>query len=356
MSSKKWVLTTISITIVLMLILGLITYIVDPLHQYRYSSEQQYPLSPQYSISGLIKNYEYNSVLLGSSVTQNFDANDFKDEMDMDILKVTMGGMNYPDIKLNMQLVNEVGKCEKMFVCIDIHKFAEVNPETHMPEHFYNGYADDFKYLLSSDVYTRFLPLAICANIFGFMDKPIPSIITSKLNPNKMGYWNDRYEFGESILLASIKNNENAVSDVELEGLNSRLQESINNLFTCIDEDIEYVFFFPPYSAFYWENCQHNGYMDSFLDAKVYFYEQSLNYDNIRVYDFQNSDETVNFLNYKDTTHYSEKINRYMVKCFATENYLVEDSGDIVENNKGIAEKVNNVKENYKGILTKLDR
>ncbi len=356
MSSKKWILTTFSITIILMLLLSLTTYIVDPLHQYRYSPEQQYPLSPRYSISGLIKNYEYDSVLLGSSMTQNFDADDFKNELNLDILKVTMGGMNFPDIKFNMQLINEVGKCEKMFVCIDVHKFAEKNPETNMLTYLYNGYADDFKYLLSSDVYTRFLPLSLVSNLFKAMDKPIPSMIMSKSEPNKMGYWADRYEFGEDVLLNDVENNKNGVSDVELEGMDSRLRNNIDELFNYIDEETEYVFFFPPYSAFYWEYCDYKGYMNGFLDAKVYFCEQAEKYDNIKIYDFQNSDETINFDNYKDTTHYSGKINRYMVECFAKAEYLVKNSADIIENNEGIAEKVSYVKENYSDTLTKSDR
>ncbi len=352
MSSKKWILTTFTISICLLLILSLITYIFDPLYQYHYSADDNYFLAPRYSSAGLIKNYEYDSVVMGSSMTQNFDLQDFKNQMGLNAIKVTMGGMNLADYKLNMELVNKSGKCKTMFVGIDLHKLAEEEPSTKFPEYLYDGYINDYKYLLSSDVYTHFLPLAIGSKSLKAFGKPIPPMLSSKADINKMGYWNDRYEFGEDVLFEHMLNAGRGLSEINLNNLNERLKNNIDDFFLCISDNTTYYFFFPPYSAFYWEDCEYKNYIDELLTAKKYFYEVSEKYDNINIYDFQNIDQTIDLSYYKDITHYSEDINEFMVTCFAEQQFLVKDMETIESNAIGIRDKIEYVKEKYPNILS----
>ena len=351
MSSKKWILTTFTIIICLLILLSLITYILDPLYQYHYSYDDNYFLTPRYSSAGLIKNYEYDSVVIGSSMTQNFDLQDFKEQMGLNAIKVTMGGMNMADYKLNMELINKLGKCKTMFVGIDLHKLAEKDSQTIFPQYLYDGYANDYKYLLSSDVYTHFLPLAVTSKLFNALDRPIPSALLTKADINKMGYWNNRYQFGEDILFEQMLDVGRGLSEIEQTDLSETIKKDIDEFFTGIDDNITYYLFFPPYSAFYWENCEYKGYLREFLDARKYFFEVSEKYDNVTIYDFQNIDQTIDLSYYKDITHYSEEINEFMVTCFAKQQFLAEDIETIELNSKGINDKIIYVKEKYSNIL-----
>lgn len=350
MNSKKWILTTLSMSIILILVLSLLTYVIDPFYQYHYA-EDGYPVNPRYAIPGLIKNYDYDSVLIGSSMTQNFDSQEFKDKLDLDILKVNLGGMNVPDIHLNMDLIQKTGKCKTMFIGIDLHKFAEESPETHFPEYLYDGYWNDYKYLLSSDVYTRFLPLSLAVKGLEALGKPVPSMLASKSDIHTMGYWNDDFKFGEKAVLNTIVKKTNQVSTLNTQYMANRLKYNIDEFYKKLDHETEYIMFFPPYSAFYWTNCENNGYLNVFFDAKKYFYELSQKHKNIQVYDFQNIDETIDLSYYKDTTHYSKDINSYMVDCFSTKKFLVESSETIEANCIGITEKSNYIKEKYKDFI-----
>ena len=84
----------------------------------------------------------------------------------------------------------------------------------------------------------------------------------------------------------------------------------------------KHVFFFPPYSSLFWNDAKDEGYFDSYLEAKRYFFEAATARGAI-VYDFQGADFTVDLEEYKDNTHYRPEINDWMVKCFANGDYLV---------------------------------
>lgn len=69
---------TVKFLIVLpFLIVSIITinYIIDPYQQYRKSSYYTFSTKkPRYLNAGLVKNYDYDSLIIGSSMMANFDA------------------------------------------------------------------------------------------------------------------------------------------------------------------------------------------------------------------------------------------------------------------------------------------
>ena len=54
-----------------------------------------------------------------------------------------------------------------------------------------------------------------------------------------------------------------------------------------------------------------------------------LQYDNVRLFYFQNMEDVVTDLNnYADYTHYNPRINRYMTECFADGTHEVKSVGE----------------------------
>ena len=82
---------------------------------------------------------------------------------------------------------------------------------------------------------------------------------------------------------------------------------------------IRFTFFAPPYSVLYWKNLQHNGKLDATIRAMQTVYGNLLQYDNVRLFFFQDDWTRITDLdNYKDFSHYCTDYNRYMLDCFVS--------------------------------------
>ena len=76
-------------------------------------------------------------------------------------------------------------------------------------------------------------------------------------------------------------------------------------------------------------------------DDPEYILEQSIKYDNVKVYDFQIAkDVTHNLDNYMDTNHYSGYINKWIIKQIKNDKYLVSNE-DIRLNMNKLREQIN---------------
>ena len=81
--------------------------------------------------------------------------------------------------------------------------------------------------------------------------------------------------------------------------------------------------FFPPYSILYWYTRSAEGSLEAELRGEMYIMDTLLSYPNVSVYYFQNMYDFITDLdNYSDYTHYTHKMNDYMMECFADEGKL----------------------------------
>ncbi len=360
MTAKKWAITTIAITLSLLLVLASITFIVDPLYQYRYSQDSGYFLNPRYVCPGLVKTYEYDSVMLGSSMTQNFDPDLFEEKMGLDLLKVNVGGMSVPETLFYLEYIDSADKADTVFVSVDLQRYALTAQEANfnIPEYLANGYTDDYRYLLSSDVYTRFLPIDIVIMLMDMLNIEKPDSVKRNTDVDELGSWYSEHDYGEDVVLSSFKTYGFGISLIKNEKIETVIKDNIDSLFlklSELDTDTEYYLFFPPYSALYWIYTEQNNLFDAFMNAKEYIFEKASMCENITVYDFQNLEITTDLSNYKDVSHYSKAINDYMVDCFANESYLVSSAEQLKQNREGITQKRDMTNKKYRDFLDKYD-
>ncbi len=100
-----------------------------------------------------------------------------------------------------------------------------------------------------------------------------------------------------------------------------------NNIIPFVENHPETTFyiFYPPYSILYWNNVLTENHLEATMNQYLYTAERLLEYDNVKLYYFQNMEETVTDLNnYADYTHYKPEINSYMVDCFGNGEHQVE--------------------------------
>ena len=94
--------------------------------------------------------------------------------------------------------------------------------------------------------------------------------------------------------------------------------------------DTQFYIFFPPYSAYYWDDLSQNGELTRRLDAHQLAIEMLLEYDNIHLFSFMDNIDIVYNLNYyKDSLHYNQVISDKMIDAMEAgmdqltkENYM----------------------------------
>ena len=92
--------------------------------------------------------------------------------------------------------------------------------------------------------------------------------------------------------------------------------------------DIDFYYFYPPYSISSWYHDLENGELYRKLEAEEYFTELILPYKNIHLFSFNNrTDITTDLNNYKDNNHYGCWVNSLMLKWMSEGKYqLTEDN------------------------------
>lgn len=320
--SGKWLKIFAIGLIVFLLIISAITYIIDPYFQYRVR-DNEYFINGRFVSGGLLKNYEYDTLILGSSMTQNFNMNSFRQRLGAKPLHIGLGGMKSSEMIELVNLAESVGKSNKYYLCMDLYNTTSEEKSELYTYLLKNDPISKLRYSLSYEAWMRFIPIDLGIGIAKKLGISLPQKLTRTMSIDELENWNDDYEFGKDIVLNNFKNSSFAVSKVDNTDLLNKMKSHIDIFLEKLQlKNKEVNFFFPPYSALYWLNAQNEGYLESYLGAKRYFVEKATE-NGYNVYDFQGADLTLNLENYKDTTHYNQDINDWMVNCFAKMEYKV---------------------------------
>lgn len=321
---KKNILISCCVLIAFIFVSGLTTFIIDPLQHYRKASFYEvYTFNQRYLAWGLLKNYEYDSMLLGSSMTENFKTDEMNDDLNINILRVPFQGTSAYEESLLIEkgLLNK--NLKNIFLGLDFFSFrGDVNRikygEKSLPFYLMNDtFLDDFKYLLNIDVFFEKNIKIIMSNYFGYK--------RSNLDFNTFWNWDTNYKYSKELCLQGYNHQVEKKDQFKLE----ELKKSFNHNFLKHVEqnkDINFKVFFPPYSILSWKAWEKTGQLNNILEFKKYILNASLKYNNFKIYDFQIEKEVTHDLdNYFDASHYSSKTNTWMIKQIKDNKYIVTE-------------------------------
>ncbi len=256
MTKKKWLVIVISTAVVFLLIAGLLTYVIDPFFQFR-SRDDQYMIHQTYCAPGLIKTYDYDTILIGSSMSQNFDMDLFRSELGCNPLKIGIGGMSEDDQVEYIQLANRIGKADTYYLCIDISGYAAHSSPKTIKYLMKDDPLSRIQYALSYESWFRFLPVDLAFTAVTKTGRPLPASYENRIKIDRLGYWGDQYEYGEDIVLEGRESGAFRVSDIDTEDLYNRMKAGIDDYFSKLDlTNANYIFYFPPYSSLFWADAQ----------------------------------------------------------------------------------------------------
>lgn len=323
-SAAKWLVSFFCCLLVILVLLSAVAYVVDPFMQFR-ARDNAYMLQEWYVSPGLVKNYDYDTLIVGSSMVQNFDMDVFREELGVKPLHIGIGAMQTSEMLQILHCAYDTGKADKYFVGIDLRLLENQSDDSRLAEYLF---ADDLlskvRYLLSYEVWFRYLPVDVAFALADAAGIELPEDFQAKKSIDKLADWrSDVPVWGEDVVIANYTKGAYSVSQSDTTNLLQRMTVNIDKFFSqCDFQKGEHTFFFPPYSSLCWSEYQDRGQFEVYMQAKQYFIEKAMEYG-VAVYDFQGAECTMDLDNYKDTTHYMPHINDWMVECFAEKAYLV---------------------------------
>lgn len=320
MTNKKWVLTFFSLLLAVLALAAGLTAGVDPYFHYHkplkglnYYFDKD---SQRYVNDGILRHFDYDAILIGTSMTENFKASEFDALFGVHSVKVPLRGASYKEVNDYLErAIRRHGGITTVIRVLDYSKIMEA-PDTmrydadSYPDYLYDDFLpNDVKYLFNKSVL-----LGPVVDVFQqtASGKPTTDFDT-------YSNWMEGSTFGkkamkkEYIRPAKV-NDVISMSEEDFENETASLTQNVTALAQQHPE-IQFYLFFPPYSIYYWDGVNQKGELPRRLEAERLAIETLLEYDNIKLFSFTDEfDMICDVNNYKDETHYSEEINSRMLE------------------------------------------
>ena len=315
---KKWIL----FTAFEMLILFSVVWVFDPFYQYHapFGDGKAVLYDRDNQVVGTIRNFSYDSVLMGSSVAENFDHSYLENRYDSTMIKIIKANGSLADLLYYLNMAWEKRELKNVFWCLDLFAL-EASPVPTIPDGVSPpGYLrteslfDDIPYIYNKEILFEKIPQQLN---FARLDK----------NTGGNAYnWAEGKEFSAARAKQVYQKPKTAQAPKDFTEEKNNLTENLAFLTREIAAHPEtaYRFIMPPYSLLWWD-C---AYTTGTLEKNFYLLEETLPallaYDNVELYYFQSDKEIVCDLdNYMDMLHYSPEISQYMLEQLSSDKYRV---------------------------------
>lgn len=317
MKQKSWALFTLALLLSAVVLLSALVIAVDPFQIYRLARDYVPPIdntTQVYANAGIARSYDYDSAIVGTSVTENFRPSQMDALLGGRFIKLcTSAGTAYNHALL-LNLAFKTHDMRRVVYGLDVYSFIADTDETGsaVPMYLYDDNPlNDVQYWLNRSVLGSFLPR--CLRAWGrHQDDSIR---------DSMYCWAGRDTYSAEYALYTAQftppqtRHDAAAYDAEIVG-NLTL-----HLIPFIEAHPETRFdiFFPPYSAAEWATMESKGQLEPMLRARGLCYDALSGYANVTIYDFAaREDWTLNLNNYKDSLHYGQWINDAIVEDIAS--------------------------------------
>ena len=315
------------LSIFVLIFIGIINFIVDPYQQYRKTTLYKVPYEDERELNaGLAKNFDYDSMVIGTSMAENFAIDDLKKILKWKKpIKLTMAGCSAYEQGIIMNTAFRHQKVENVLLGVDFFSYyGDVyrykHGEAFFPKYLYDeNILNDYKYLISSDTLRRSFRVLFSkkeeklydyAKMYEWYSKTKQQDILKVLYKK----WQDRKKF----------DNEAKPYEKTFAFMKQNFDFNIKPLLLS-HKDTHFILFFPPYSILAYKVYEQRGELEDFIRFKLYLVQSLEKLINVEIYDFQYADEvTHNLKNYYDLYHYNHKINRWILEQIQQKRYLMD--------------------------------
>jgi hypothetical protein len=325
-SYKLFIVVFLSALSALSLTSAGLVYWQDPIGYFRPNPEGYSRANSLYLNATIPLQHEYDSLLIGSSMIQNYRLSELKSSLGGEFLALTTSPASPLHQAWLVERVLKKRKIKKIVWALDIfpsiveHGRSQ-NPYGELPAFLYGDLWHKWEvisgYLLSHDFLQHSYELAR-----GEKRRPLDELYD----------WSYKHQFNcervvaylEHVELHDMPNLKKINTQVQLEGA-EKWRDVFDPLFSLAKRypDIQFLFFFPPYSVaeIYYRNIHLPSFSQMQLTLKQQIYNLQTNLAHVRVWDFQDDQTFVGALNeYKDSHHHSRAWDHRVIKSLADES------------------------------------
>ena len=329
MTGKRWCLTSAALLVLLLASLIALVVVVDPFEIYHralfyqpaYDSETQ-----MYSNAGVAKSYAYDSIIIGTSVTENCRPSVYAQALGGSFVKLCMNGGLSRDHAKMMDIAFRTHDVSRVVYGLDLFAFSQyyTNQKAATPDYLYDDdLLNDTAYWFNETVLLRYIPEALAR----------AGTTPDDSARDTMYFWDPPEMPGRDGLLAqldwSAPMDESEPADC-LAGFTRDNCEQ--NLLPYIQAHPETTFtvFFPPYSLLYWAQQAQSGMLEARLAQRGQLAALLLAEPNVQLFDFQNRKEwTQDYDLYFESIHYVSCVNDAMAHAMAAGECRVTDVSQV---------------------------
>lgn len=328
MTGKKWGIGFLVTVLTLLILLGGFVVVIDPFFHYHAPIlGLQYPLNNQrYQNDGIVKHFEYDAIITGTSMTENFKASEFDELFGCKTVKVSLSGGSYREVNEQLACAAQSNPSLK-YICRSIdgsYLYSDKDIiRDNLPTYLYNNILwDDVQYVFNKDVLFK-----QCSSVLHhtFSEQKTTSFDT-------YSNWMRHYAFGQKTVNNTYNRpaavgNQPFLTEEEQKRLYDNIQQNFIDLAQKYPE-IQFYVFFPPYSIYYWDEINQTGKINSWPQAQELATQLLLEQENIHVFSFFDEYDMICDLdNYKDSTHYGEWVNSQILHWMKSgEHQLTKDN------------------------------
>lgn len=270
---------------------------------------------------GISKYFEYDAIITGTSMAENFRASQFDELFGVNSIKTCFSGGTHKVVGDYLRQALAGKNVEIVIRSLDL------NYITYDKDRIKSGY-DDPQYMYDDNIFNDVNYVLNKDMLFDVnMNNCILPTIRGEETTNFDDYanWMSGVKFGlEAVKKTYTRpNSEDVARNTNMEVLRENMEQNI----TSIAEenlDVEFNLFIAPYSIMYFDELNQLGQIEEYFDELECILEILFEHENIYVHSFLDEYETICDLDiYRDTTHYREEINDVLMVKLAEGTSIV---------------------------------
>ena len=327
----------------LIILIGVVVFLIDPFFHYHkpWFGLKAVLNDKEYQCIGTLRHFDYDALIVGSSVAENNDNSWYDEAFKCKSIKAIRSYGATADLCYLLDEAFASGNdIKKVFYNIDpssLNADATTTYEsTGCPMYLYDKNPfNDIRYIYNKGVLFEKIPYMIVNSYVVDYDE------------NLSYNWAKWKTFSKDNALGLYFRPKNEVPMMDEKVYDDKLSGNIELLTTEVKNhpDTEFYFFFPAYSMLWWDGIYRTGERDAFIHCEKEMVSALLQYDNAKVYCFQNEEDIItNLDNYMDSIHFSPEINKLMMDRMALdENRMTEENYEVIlDDMRALSDKIVN--------------
>lgn len=308
-SAKKWFCKCIITTVIFLALIAGIMIVVDPyFHYHKPLSFLSYRLyEERYINDGIARNFDYDAIITGTSMSQNFKPSEFDALFGTKSVKLPFPGAGYQEIAENLErALSNNDSVHTVLLVLDYNgllRSYDWRQYEEYPTYLYdNNPFNDAPYLFNKSIlYHGLLPV-------------FAMTAAGETGTTMDEYSSQDRETGLSVIMQSY-DRENLNTDVpkdfgktEADAVTKTITENVINIVTAYP-DVTFYVMYPPYSICYWDGQYLRGTVLRQIAAEEVATKLLLECPNVKLYNFFDQYDVVcNPDYYYDDGHYNQEI------------------------------------------------